>query len=209
MLRIGLTGGIGSGKTTVARLFEGKGIKVIDADRIAHQLVEPGQPALRTIVSRFGGSILGPNGRLNRDELRDIVFKSPERRRQLESILHPLVDEEMQHQLATAVSPYCMLCIPLLLESGRRHLVNRVLVVDCPVELQYARVKTRDNLDHAEVQRIIDSQLSREQKLAAADDVIFNAVGPEQLVPQVERLHAYYLSLSRLARGAPHRAMRR
>jgi dephospho-CoA kinase len=203
MLKIGLTGGIGSGKSTVAMLFSEKGIPVVDADTIAHQLVEPGQPALRKIISCFDQDILDADGRLNRAKLREVVFRSPERRELLESILHPMVYNEIQRQISVLTSPYCVISIPLLLETEKRQLVDRVLVVDCPVEQQYARVMARDNLAKYEVQRVIASQVSRERRLAAADDIIDNSAGIEQLRPQVDQLHQYYLSLAALPEQSP------
>ena len=196
MLKIGLTGGLGCGKTTVANLFAAKGVPVLDADQIARELVEPGQPALAAIVREFGEEFLEA-GQLNRVRLREVVFQCPERKRQLESILHPMVFDAMQRQLATLRSDYCVLCIPLLLETEQQAFVDRILVVDCPVELQYERVKNRDGLEMAEIGRIIQSQVSRQERLAAATEVIENSGQMEQLVEQVEKLHRMYRTLAR------------
>ena len=196
MLKIGLTGGLGCGKTTVANLFAAKGVPVLDADQIARELVEPGQPALAAIVREFGEEFLEA-GQLNRVRLREVVFQCPERKRQLESILHPMVFDAMQRQLATLRSDYCILCIPLLFETKQQAFVDRILVVDCPVELQYERVKNRDGLEMAEIGRIIQSQVSRQERLAAATEVIENSGQMEQLVEQVEKLHRMYRTLAR------------
>jgi dephospho-CoA kinase len=196
MLKIGLTGGLGCGKTTVANLFAAKGVPVLDADQIARELVEPGQPALAAIVREFGEEFLEA-GQLNRVRLREVVFQCPERKRQLESILHPMVFDAMQRQLATLRSDYCILCIPLLFETKQQAFVDRILVIDCPVELQYERVKNRDGLEMAEIGRIIQSQVSRQERLAAATEVIENSGQMEQLVEQVEKLHRMYRILAR------------
>lgn len=196
MLNIGLTGGIGCGKTTVANLFAAKGVPVLDADRIARDLVEPGQPALAAIVREFGAQIL-ENGRLNRAKLREIVFLVPECKRRLEAILHPLVYDAMRGRMAALQVDYCILCIPLLIETRQQGFVDRVLVVDCPVELQYARIRSRDGLEESEITRIIQSQVGREERLAAADDVIENVGSMSRLQSQVEKLHGFYLDLAR------------
>jgi dephospho-CoA kinase len=195
MLKIGLTGGIGCGKTTVADLFAAKGIPVLDADLIARQLVEPGQPLLQAIAAHFGANLL-KEGRLDRGRLRQIVFAAPEERQWLESLLHPRVYDEMERRLAGFSAPYCLLVIPLLLETGRRDFVDRLLVIDCPVELQKRRVKDRDGLTDPEIDRILSAQLAREARVAAADDLIENAGGPAELADQVDRLHRFYLSLT-------------
>jgi dephospho-CoA kinase len=196
MLKIGLTGGIGCGKTTVANLFAAKGVPVLDADQIAHELVEPGQPALALIVTEFGEEFLEA-GRLNRAKLREIVFRFPEQRRRLESILHPLIFDALCRRMKTLHSSYCILCIPLLIETKQQAFVDRILVVDCVQSLQYARVIQRDGLSEAEVDRIIEAQVSREERLATATDVIHNEEGLEQLAEQVEKFHQTYLILAR------------
>jgi dephospho-CoA kinase len=195
MLKVGLTGGIGSGKTMVAGLFAAKGVPVLDADVIARDLVEPGQPAYRAIVEHFGPDLL-QEGRLDRARLRQIVFVDPEARLWLESLLHPLVYDEMRRRIAELSTSYVLLVIPLLLETGRRDFVDRLLVVDCPIEVQRQRVKQRDGLDEAEIDRILSAQLAPEARLAAADEVIRNAGSPAELAGQVDRLHEFYLSLT-------------
>ena len=201
MLRIGLTGGIGCGKTTVADLFAGKEIPVIDADRVSRDLVEPGRPALDAIIQRFGPDLF-EDGRLDRVRLRKIVFSSPEQRKWLESLLHPLIYEEMEARLQGLSAPYCVLVVPLLLETGRRDFVDRLLVVDCPAKEQRRRIKVRDELDDGEVQKVLSVQLARQDRLAAADDIIENSGKPEELAVQVDRLHQAYVDLA-ASRSAP------
>lgn len=196
MLKIGLTGGIGSGKTTVANLFAARGVPVIDADQIAHSMVEPGQPALGQIVEEFGQAIVAKDGGLNRDELRKIVFASQARKKRLEAILHPLVYETMRTRMANLAEAYCLLAIPLLLETGREDFVDRILVVDCSPELQLARVKKRDHLDEAEIHRILGAQIDRQRRLIAADDVIVNDIAMDRLELQVDKLHNLYETIS-------------
>ncbi|HYE35008.1 dephospho-CoA kinase [Methylocaldum sp.] len=196
MLKIGLTGGIGCGKSTVAELFAAKGIPILDADVIARELVEPNQPAFEAIKQHFGAAIL-KDGCLDRVRLREIVFFDPEEKRWLETLLHPLVYSEINRRLAILSAPYCILVVPLLLETGRRHLVDRLLVVDCPEDLQRQRVELRDGLSQPEIEKIMSSQLSRSERLAAADDVLENIGDKVSLSDQVEQLHQFYLALSR------------
>ncbi|CAA9889872.1 dephospho-CoA kinase [Candidatus Methylobacter favarea] len=196
MLKIGLTGGIGCGKTTVARLFANLGTPVIDADEVAHQLVAVGQPALVVITQEFGESILNPDGSLNRNNLREQVFSNPEKKQKLEAILHPLVYKTIQSEIEKLNAPYCIICIPLLLETGMSRFVDRILVVDCPVEAQIARVKSRDNLSLQRIQSIIDSQVSRAFRKSKADDIIDNSETDYRLAEQVKKLHNLYHSLS-------------
>jgi dephospho-CoA kinase len=196
MLKIGLTGGIGSGKTVVANLFRRKGIKVIDADEIAHALTEPGKAGLQGIVNHFGTNVLDSHGRLNRSALREIVFNSPQKRKELEAILHPLVYQCIETEISRLRDSYCIVCVPLLLETGRAGLFDRILVIDSPVELQYERVRARDQLDDSRISRILDSQVSREERLQAADDVLLNDADLTSLDNQVEKLHNFYLKFS-------------
>ncbi|HEB77174.1 MAG TPA: dephospho-CoA kinase [Methylothermaceae bacterium] len=196
MLKIGLTGGIASGKTTVARLFQRHGIPVIDTDQIARRLVEPGRPALRALIAEFGPGILTPEGKLDRVRLRQLVFTDPHMKAQLEAILHPAIFEEMQRELAGLQSPYCLIAIPLLVETGARHRVDRVLVVDCPEALQVARLKRREGFDDELIRRILSSQATRQERLAIANDVISNDRDLASLARQVEELHRFYLRLS-------------
>ncbi len=195
-LRIGITGGIGSGKSTVARLFLALGVPVIDTDEIARQLVRPGQPALTRIRQAFGAGILAPSGELDRSAMRDIVFAAPEKRRELEQILHPLIRAEAAAWARSQREPYCLIVIPLLIEAGWLDDVDRILVVDAPLELQLRRATTRDRAAEADVRAIIDAQCAREARLAAADDVISNDGDLDRLRLQVERLHRRYLALA-------------
>lgn len=196
MLKVGLTGGIGCGKSTVCALFADLGIPIIDADIVARQLVEPGQAALQKIVENFGDSLLLEDGRLNRSALRQRIFGSPVEKQQLESILHPLIYAEIEAQIDRLESDYCVLAIPLLLETQHKYQVDRILVVDCSTDRQIQRVITRDNVDENQVAAIIASQASRQQRLAAADDVIDNSGAVQQLAEQVKTLHNSYLLLA-------------
>jgi len=196
MLKVGLTGGIGCGKSTVARIFADLNIPVLDADQVAHSLVEKGQPALARIQQEFGASILNPDGSLNRRHLKEIVFSDLKQKQKLESILHPLIYKTLQAELEPLVAPYCIISIPLLFETDMTHLVDRILVIDCPVETQIERVKIRDNLTIERIQSIIDNQVSRAYRIAKADDLIDNSTTDYRLAEQVKKLHNLYLSLS-------------
>lgn len=197
MLRVGLTGGIGSGKSTAAALFAGHGVPVIDADEIAHQLVTPGQPAYEQVIKTFGRGIVATNGRLDRDRLRRIVFADPEQRKRLEAILHPLVRREIQRETRRLQAPYCIIVIPLLIEANQRDLVDRVLVIDCDERLQLQRVAGRSQLTEDEIRKIVGAQLSRNERLRHADDVILNNTDLGELRANVEALHQRYLTLAR------------
>jgi dephospho-CoA kinase len=196
MLKIGLTGGIGCGKTTVTKVFEQLQTPVIDADEIAHQLVAVGQPALAKIQREFGTGILNPDGSLNRKKLRELVFSDSKQKQKLESILHPLVYQSIQAELKQLNTPYCIICIPLLFETNMTRLVDRILVVDCPVETQIERVRKRDNMTLERIQSIIDSQVSRAYRKAQANDLIDNSETDDRLAQEVKKLHNLYLSLS-------------
>ncbi len=196
MLKIGLTGGIGTGKTTVAELFEAHNIPVLDADQIAHTLVEPQKPALQAIVAHFGHQILTPEGQLDRAQLRTLIFASEIQKQALEAILHPLIYQSMQDQIDHIKTPYCILSIPLLIETGKQSFVDRILVVECSPEQQQARVKQRDNLSATEIAKIISAQTSLKEKRHQADDLIQNNSDLIQLKQQVDKLHQFYLSLS-------------
>jgi len=194
-LKIGLTGGIASGKTTVSQLFAKLGTPIIDADVIAHQLVEPGQPALNNIRKIFGPEIIDHEGQLNRAKLRQKIFADTEKRQQLEAILHPRIKKIMQTTAAqTQSSSYCILSIPLLLETQQKELVDRILVVDCLPELQHQRLQQRDKLSDEEIERIVNAQASREARLAIADDVIYNNSNFDNLQKQVFTLHNRFLA---------------
>jgi len=196
VLKIGLTGGIGSGKTTVARLFAELNSPVLDADAIAHQLVAKGQPALTRIQEAFGTDILKPDGALNREALRDLVFSVPGQKQKLEAILHPLIYKTLQAELEQMSAPYCIVCIPLLFETNMTHFVDRILVVDCPVETQIERVKNRDHMSMERIESIIASQASRALRKSKADDLIDNSKTDSGLAEQVKKLHNLYISLS-------------
>ncbi len=196
MLVVGLTGGIGSGKSAVAERFQALGVPVIDADEAARAVVDPGTPGLARVRSRFGDQVVDADGRLDRRRLREIVFRDPAARRDLETILHPLIRTHMRSQLDTLRAPYAILAIPLLLETGQAGDMDRVLVVDCPERLQIERVCARDGIDPERARAILAAQASREQRLEAADDVIDNSGPPERLQPQVEALHRRYLALA-------------
>ena len=196
MLKIGLTGGIGCGKSTVARVFEQLKTPVIDADEIAHQLVAIGQPALAQIQQEFGTDVLNPDGSLNRKKLRELIFSDPEQKQKLESILHPLVYRSIQAKIKQLNTPYCIICIPLIFETNMTHLVDRILVVDCSVETQIKRVRKRDNMAIERIQSIIDSQVSRAFRKAHTNDLIDNSVTDDRLAEEVKKLHNLYLSLS-------------
>ena len=199
-LVIGLTGGIGSGKSTVADHFEARGAAIIDTDRIAHELTAPGGAAMAAIEAAFGPTVIAADGSLDRAAMRSLAFSDPRARRRLEAILHPLIrsltDGRARAALA-AGAPYVMLAIPLLVEAGNaRSRVDRVLVIDCPAEVQIRRVMTRSGLTRAEVERILDAQASREARLAVADDVLDNGGDLEALEPGVDALHRRYLALA-------------
>lgn len=196
MLKIGLTGGIGCGKSTVTRLFTQLNVPVIDADDIAHQLVAVGQPALKLIQQQLGAASLNADGSLNRHYIRDLVFNDAAQKQKLEAILHPLVYQTIMAQLAVLDAPYCILSIPLLFETNKADFVDRVLVVDCPEEIQIERVQKRDHLTIERIQSIIDTQVSRAFRTAHAHDVIDNTKTTTELAQQVEKLHNLYLSLS-------------
>ncbi len=196
MLVIGVTGGIGSGKTAVTDEFTRLGINIVDADVAARTVVANGKPALQKIASRFGQYILLENGDLDRAALRAIVFKEPEQRKWLEQLTHPLIRQEIIQGLQDAQSPYVILASPLLIESGQNKLVNKTLVVDVPVELQIKRTITRDNNSSEQVQAIIEAQLPRAERLKHADHVLVNDQNLGYLHQQVTRLHQEFLTMS-------------
>lgn len=197
MLRIGLTGGIGSGKTTVADMLANHGVPVIDADEIARALVAPYQPAYDEIIEAFGRDIVDGDGNIDRDKLRRLVFDDTQRRRELEAILWPRVRTEIHHQSVELDAPYCIIVIPLLIEADQLDLVERVLVVDLDEEKQLQRVGARIGLSEAEVRKIIAAQIERSERLRHADDVIENNADMASLKAQVEKLHRRYLALAR------------
>jgi dephospho-CoA kinase len=197
MLRVGLTGGIGSGKSTVAGLFAAHGAPVIDADEIARRLAEPGQPAYREIVALFGPAILDPDRRIDRGQLRRRVFEHPAERLRLEAILHPEVRRAMEDELARLDAPYCILVIPLLFETTEHFPVDRVLVVDTDEARQIERAGWRDRTNAEKIKHIIAAQIPRAERLRRAQDIVHNDAGLVELEKEVERLHRFYLQLAR------------
>lgn len=196
-LVIGLTGGIGSGKSTVARLFESLGASVIDTDDIAHELTAPGQPAVEQIRARFGAAYVTAQGALDRARMRELVFADGAAKRDLEAILHPRIRAQAVARVAQTSTAYAILVVPLLVETGGyAGLIDRVLVVDCDETLQIERTRQRSGLSADQVRAIMAGQTSRAQRLARADDVIDNNGAPEALDQQVRRLHARYLWLA-------------
>lgn len=196
MLRIGLTGGIASGKSTVAGLFADRGATVLDTDRIAREVVEPGQPALAALVQALGSDILGRDGRLDRARLRRRIFADAATRRTVEGILHPAILQELGRQSLAAPGPYQILVIPLLVEGDRAGLVDRVLVVDCPEELQIERLMSRDGETREGALAMLAAQVSRQVRLAAADDVIVNDRPAADLAARVASLDRKYRELA-------------
>lgn len=196
-LRIGLTGGIASGKSAVSAEFAALGIPVHDADIIARELVEPGRPALERIVAMLGPGSVDSDGRLDRRRMRERVFADPEARRLLESILHPAVRLELVRRSEATNAPYQILVIPLLLENDLKTLVDRILVVDVPEEVQLERLLVRDQLAPMQARQMLAAQTTRQARLAAADDVIVNTGSRDQLHSAVQELHSRYLGLAR------------
>jgi dephospho-CoA kinase len=200
-LLIGLTGGIASGKSTVAQRFMDLGVPVIDADAAAREVVAPGKPGLQQVIDRFGSRVVAENGELDRRALREIVFSDPDARRDLEAILHPLIRTDMDRNAAAAVGPYIVMAIPLLIEGGSRDRVDRILVVDVDEAVQLQRVMARDHCSSEQAQAILASQAPRSARLAAADDVLPNGGTVTELRQAVDALHQQYLRLA--AAGHP------
>ncbi len=201
VLVIGLTGGIGSGKTAVSDRFAHLGAPVIDTDRLARELVEPGQPALAEIMTEFGLECLDDGGRLHRSRLRERVFADPAGRRRLEAILHPRIRALARERIARLTAPYCLLVIPLLAETGMTDLVDRVLVVDVPEEVQIRRVMARDGVTEAHARRILAAQADRNQRLALANEIVENTGDLAALDHQIAGLHQHYLTLAATQAG--------
>jgi len=196
-LVVGLTGGIGSGKSAAADAFGKLGATVVDTDAIAHELTGPGGAAVAEVARLFGKAFIDATGAMNRKRMRDLVFSDAEEKQRLEGLLHPLIRAESERRIAAAQGPYVIYVVPLLIESAdHRERVGRVLVVDCPEALQVARVRQRSGLPEGEVRRIIASQIQRERRLAAADDVIDNSGPITALQQQVGKLHEKYLALA-------------
>jgi len=195
MLIIGLTGGIGSGKTSTAQCFAKLGVPVIDADILARELTQAPSPVLSKIIEYFGKSILTEDGHLDRKQLREIIFNGPQKRLWLENLLHPLINQAIKNQLSQLNSPYCIVVIPLLVETGPYSFLDRILVIDAPEQQQIERLKTRDQTSPELINKILSSQADRQARLAAADDIIINDGEFEHLAKQVEKLHAQYLRI--------------
>lgn len=194
---VGLTGGIGSGKSAAADLLAARGALVVDTDQIAHQLTAPGGAAMEAIREAFGNGVVAADGALNRPAMRALAFEDPDARKRLEAILHPMIRAESERQCRAATTPYVVLVVPLLIESGTyRERVRRLCVVDCPEDVQVLRVMQRSGLEERQVRAIMAAQASRAERLAAADDVIDNSAGYAELAVQVERLHGAYLRLA-------------
>lgn len=198
---VGLTGGIASGKSLVSEYFRALGVPVLDADQVSRVVVEPGQPALGEIAEHFGADVLLADGQLDRRRLREIVFSDPAARRQLEQITHPRIRVHIRQWMDAQTAPYCILENAILFESGMDALVDRVLVVDVPEDLQRQRLAGRDGIDAAFVERMLAAQSPRDLRVSRADDVLLNTGTPEQTQAEVLRLHAAYLVRATAAEG--------
>ena len=192
---LGLTGGIGSGKSAAAQRFVELGVHLVDADQAARWVVEPGRPALASLVERFGSELLLEDGQLNRGALRELIFADPAQRLWVEQLLHPLIGQEIFSYLAKAESPYAVFVSPLMIESGQYKKVQRLLVIDAPEALQVQRTLARDQTSPEQVQAILKAQTSREERLRHADDVVVNDRDLAGLHEQIDRLHHFYLTL--------------
>jgi len=195
-LRIGMTGGIGSGKSAAGECFRSLGVRVLDADEITRELTAPGQPLLTDIRAIFGDAAIDSQGRLARSFLRERIFENDDERRRLEALLHPRVYERLGQDSDSLHEPYVIWIVPLLLETGAADRVDRVLIVDCPVELQIQRAAERDAQPEADIRNIMQYQLSREERLTRADDILANDGDRNALRQQVENLHRHYLALA-------------
>jgi len=192
---VGLTGGIGCGKSTVAQLFAERGASIVDTDRIAHELTGSGGAAMPDLLAEFGEDYLAADGALDRAKMRERVFADPQARLRLEAILHPAIRAVALAAAASATGSYVVFVVPLLVERGNwNEIIGRVLVIDCPEQLQISRVMARNGLHEAQVKAIMATQVPRQARLAAADDIINNDSGIETLLPQIDLLHAQYLA---------------
>jgi dephospho-CoA kinase len=200
MLIIGLTGGIGSGKSTVANYFAELGVTIIDADQVAREVVEPDTIAFRQITAKFGNKVVMADGQLNRSKLRDLIFADESTKQWLENLLHPQIRARMAELAKQASSPYCILVIPLLLENKPNELVERILVVDTSEALQVSRTQARDHITSGQVISVMVTQVSRSNRLAAADEVIINDGDLTMLKNQVQKIHTKYLQLANFAK---------
>lgn len=193
---VGLTGGIASGKSAAAAAFARLGVPVIDADQVSREVVAVGEPLLAELVAEFGAGILKPDGALDRASLRERVFSDPSARQRLNALTHPAIRSRMFERARASAGPYVILEVPLLVEGGLEHRFDRILVVDCPEELQLERLRARDAASAAQAEAVLQAQASRAQRLAAADDVILNTGSIPDLAREVERLHQRYLELA-------------
>jgi dephospho-CoA kinase len=199
---VGLTGGIGSGKSSAARMFQSMGAGVVDVDDISHVLTKPGGAGIPEISRQFGPEFIDTDGSLDRSRMRELVFKDSQAKTRLESILHPLIGNAARDQVARSKSPYVLLVVPLLLEKNTyRNVTQRIAVVDCSEQTQIARTMQRSKLSEAEVRAIMDTQLSRAERLAKADDILNNDASEDALRGQVATLHEKYLAFAALHRG--------
>ena len=192
MYKVGLTGGIASGKTAVADIFDSLGAGIVDTDRVAREVVAPGQPGLEAVRREFGEGVMRASGKLDRRALREVVFADAQARRRLESLLHPLIRARTMEALERVQAPYAVAVVPLLVETGFGELVDRVAVVDCPRAIRLERLMTRDGMDRERAESMLNAQVDRRTRLAAADDVIDNGGSRLSTCRQVQRLHALY-----------------
>jgi len=195
VLKIGLTGGIGSGKSTACEIFSELGVPIIDADIVARKVVQAGMPALQLIKEKFGEDIITKDGLLDREKARDQIFTNEIDRKKLENILHPVIYERIVHETDNIDSSYCIISIPLLLETEALEIIDRVLIIDVSEKLQLSRASVRDNASLNNIERIIRTQISRDNRLAAADDIINNEGDIENLRRQIHDLHEFYKSI--------------
>lgn len=196
ILKVGLTGGIGSGKSTACKYFRSYGVPVIDADKIAHELVEPGKPALEKLINITGKEYLSDDNVLDRKAIRRKIFEDYELKKHIEELLHPLVYIEIEKQIVNIEYPYTIISVPLLIESNGIDKFDRILVIDVPDNIRINRIKKRDGISENEILAIINAQVTREARLEVADDIIHNDKDEDYLVSQVNKLHSYYLEIA-------------
>lgn len=196
MFVVGLTGGIGSGKTVASDRFEELGVKVVDADIASRVVVEIGKPALSSIEAKFGSDVILDDGSLNRAKLREIIFKDDEAKSWLESLLHPLIGQHILDEIASATSRYVILVSPLLFETTQFQMCNRTLLIDVPKDIQILRTAKRDKVPESQVEKIIASQMDRDQKIGKADDVIVNDAEISDLISKIDKIHQRYIELA-------------
>ena len=194
---VGLTGGIGSGKSAAANFFQNEGITVIDADGLSREVIEEGTPGFASIVEYFGSKIIDSDGSINREHLRKEVFDDDKKKKLLESIIHPLVRDLMVKKIAASKSPYSIVMVPLIFETNSMSNYNRILVIDCDPKLQLERATLRDNNSKAQIQKIMNSQCSREERISIANDIIPNNDSLENLKIRSIAMHKFYLGLSK------------